>query len=157
MTASVNDIAPFVAAPLSGLLLYFYFKRTGRLTRLRATTLITAIVLFILTEAGRTFYRPYIYSHGIDDLGFADTIGNSLGTMSAVFFVAALTGSGTRRDLFLIAMVVLGLVLYELANFFSDHPVDIRDIMATLAFGALSLVSYAVMLTRIGDSVEAPR
>lgn len=157
MNLSVNDITPFVAAPLAGLLFYLHFKRTGRLNRLRAITLLTAVILFLLTEAGRSFYRPYIYSHGIDDLGIADTIGNSIGTAAAAFFVTAVTGQGTRRDLFVIAFVVLGLVLYELANFFSDHPVDIRDIIATLASGALSLVAYAVMLAKIDDSVEAPR
>jgi FtsH-binding integral membrane protein len=157
MTVTVKDVMPLFAAPIVGFVLYHYLKRTGRLHHLSRISLTTAMVLFVLTEAGRSFYRPYIYSHEIDDFGIADTIGNSLGTATAVFFVAALAGRGTRRDLFLIAFVVFGLVLYETSNFFFGHPVDIRDIMATLAFGALSSASYAVMLTRIGSTVEDSR
>jgi hypothetical protein len=27
-------------------------------------------------------YRPYVYSHNLNDFGIADTLGNHLGTMS---------------------------------------------------------------------------
>ncbi len=95
-----------------------------------------------LTEAGREWYRPWVKANDIRDFYFADTIGNSLGTVTAVFIILGLVGKGGWSDLRLIAMVTLGVVGYELAQGPMGGTIDPRDILATLLAGTLCLALY---------------
>ena len=123
-------------------MLFLWLHRTGRLDRARARTLVLGLAFFGLTELGRSFFRPYIYAHHPDHPMIANTIGNSLGTLAAVFTVVALAGVGGRKDLRIIAVVVFGLVGYELSNALFEHPVDPFDIAATLISGVAAVPLY---------------
>jgi hypothetical protein len=43
----------------------------------RIIYLVIAVFAFLITEAGRNIYRPFIYENAINDFGIADSIGNS--------------------------------------------------------------------------------
>lgn len=57
-------------------------------------------------------------------------------------------GKGNSKDIVLISIIILGLVLYEGINLISHHPFDIKDIIATVLFGLLSMYIYRRLLIR---------
>lgn len=114
-----------------------------RFDRARRVNLLVGLLALGLTEAGREWYRPWVRTNGIDDFHVADTLGNTLGTITTVFVVLGLSGKGGRRDLRLIAMVVLGLIGYELAQGPMGGAIDPRDIVATLLMWPVCLGLYA--------------
>ena len=100
---------------------------------------------FLVTEAGREFYRPYVYSHGIDDFHIADTLGNSFGTIATVFIILSLTGKNRSWDYRFIAILALGLCGYELMQGPMGGSIDPFDILATLMSGVFCLVLHRVL------------
>lgn len=106
-------------------------------------------VPFVFIPAvGRSFLRPYISTHHPHHPLLADTLGNSLGRLAAIFMVLAVAGENRRKDTALIALVTIGLVAYELRNCLSGHPVDPLDIAATLIFGAVACALYRLIHCR---------
>ncbi len=120
-------------------------------SRLKRITYSIGISAYFLTEISRSFYRPYIYANDISDWVIAETIGNSFGTVTAVFMILTMSGRGTSWDWRLVGMVVLGLLGYEMLNLHSDHPFDINDVLATIVFGGISAVIYARILAKHGN------
>lgn len=59
---------------------------------------VTAILIYELLA--RPIYRPYIYNNKIYDFHVADTIGNSLGTVAAVFILIGFIGHGRVKACF---------------------------------------------------------
>jgi len=133
-----------------------YLIARGDYTTLKKITLAIGVSAFFLTEMARSFYRPYIYANDIDDWVVADTVGNSLGTVAAVFMILTMSGRGTSWDWRLVGMVIAGLIGYEMLNLIGDHPFDVNDVVATLLFGCISIVAYARILTQFG-APTAPR
>ena len=146
------DYVPFVLIPFIGWGVWRFLKKKNDLTPLKKRTFTWAIVAYFLTEMGRSFYRPFIYSNNIDDCGIADTIGNSLGTVTAIFMILTLSGSGTSRDSRIVGIIILGLVGYEFLNLLGTHRFDSSDVIATLVFGAFSALVYARLLKQYGHS-----
>ena len=120
-------------------------------SRLKRITYSIGISAYFLTEISRSFYRPYIYANDISDWVIAETIGNSFGTVTAVFMILTMSGRGTSWDWRLVGIVVLGLLGYEMQNLISDHPFDINDVLATIVFGGISAVIYARILAKHGN------
>ncbi len=129
-----------------------YLIARGDYTQLKKTTLTIGASAFFLTEMARSFYRPYVYENDIYDWVVADTIGNSLGTVTAVFMILTMSGRGTNRDWRIVGLVITGLIGYELVNFIGNHPFDINDVVATIVFGSLSIVVYAKILSLYGET-----
>lgn len=146
----MENYIPFVLIPFIGWGVWRFLKKKNDLTPLKKRTFAWGIVAFFLTEMARSFYRPYIYAHDIEDYYVADTIGNSLGTVTAIFMVLTLAGSGTPRDWKVVGIIIGGLVGYECLNLLGDYPFDARDVVATLVFGAGSAAVYAGLLKRYG-------
>lgn len=144
------DYVPFVLIPFIGWGVWRYLKKKNDLTPLKKRTFAWGIGAYFLTETARSFYRPFIYANDIQDYFIADTIGNSLGTVTAIFMILTLAGSGTRRDWTLVGVILAGLVGYECLNLLEDHPFDGNDVIATLIFGAFSALLYAHLLHRYG-------
>jgi len=136
-----------------------YLITRGDYTTLKKMTLGIGASAFFLTEMARSFYRPFIYANDIDDWVVADTVGNSLGTIAAVFMILTMSGRGTGWDWRLVGMVIAGLFGYELLNLANDHPFDVNDVIATMIFGGISVVVYSRILAHYGvrtASGEAP-
>jgi hypothetical protein len=125
--------------------------KRGDFSALKKATLGIGISAWFLTEMGRSFYRPYVYANDIDDWVVADTIGNSLGTVTAIFMILTMAGRGNRNDWWLISLVLSGLLGYELLNLTGHHAFDLNDVLATVVFGCLSVVAYAVILFQNPD------
>ena len=106
---------------------------------------ISLAAVFIYEFIGRPFYRPYIYSNDIHDFHIADTLGNSLGTMATIFFFIAVFSNDTLKGNYLIRLVTLSVILFELAHPLLGKPVDIWDIMATIITGVASFLLYNVI------------
>jgi hypothetical protein len=146
----LQNFVPFFLIPFIGWGVRHHLLKRGEYTQLKQCTLGVGITAYFLTEMARSFYRPYVYANGIDDWVIADTIGNSLGTVTAVFMILTLAGRGDSRDWRLVGLVLTGLIAYELLNPFSSRALDLNDIYATLIFGAFSIVTYASVLRRHG-------
>ncbi len=149
---NLDNYIPFFLIPFMAWGVRHYLISKSDYSTLKKTTLSIGILAYFITEMGRSFYRPYIYANDINDWVVADTIGNSLGTVTAIFMVLTMSGRGTRWDWRLVAMVVVGLIGYELLGITSDHPIDRNDVLATLVFGSISAFIYARILDRHGSS-----
>ena len=144
----LKELVPFIFIPILGWVTLYYLKKSGKINLLRKTTLLIALIAFLLTELGRSFYRPFIYANNINDYFIADTIGNSLGTATAIFFILTISGKGNSKDFILILIIVLGLLLYEASNLLFNYPVDIHDMISTVIFGIISGLLYWRLLKK---------
>lgn len=82
----------------------------------------------------------------------ADTIGNSFGTITAIFMILTMAGRGSHWDWRLVGIVIAGLIGYEVLNLTGHHAFDVNDVIATLIFGGLSVLIYAWTLSKYGRS-----
>ncbi len=144
----VENYIPMFLIPFIGWGVRRHLISNGDFTRLKKTTLAIGLSAYFVTEMARSFYRPYIYANDIGDWFIADTIGNSLGTITAVFMILTMAGRGTGWDWRLVWMVLVGLLGYEGINLLSGHPLDLNDVLATVLFGALSIMMYSQILRR---------
>ena len=93
----------------------------------------------------RGFYRPFIYSHHINDFHFADTLGNSLGTVAAVYATMALLGRDKDHERRLIHTVSLSLLRFQVAHPLLGKPADPWDMIATVVASALCFALYRLL------------
>jgi len=146
-----HNYVPFFLIPFIGWGVRRHLMARNDFSTRKKVTLGIGISAWFLTEMGRSFYRPYIYANDINDWGIADTIGNSFGTVTAVFILLTMSGRGTRWDWRIVGLVFGGLVGYEMLNLTGSHPFDVNDVLATLVFGAISVLVYARILARYGN------
>jgi hypothetical protein len=116
-----------------------------RLSKKRFIHLIIGVIALLLAELGRAYYRPFIYSQAINDFHIADTLGNSFGTVAAVFIFVALLGRDKARDTFLIRTVTISVVVYEIAHPLLGKPIDPFDIIATVLAGVFCEGLYRLL------------
>ena len=117
--------------------------KAWRFTRARRFDLLVTLISIALYEfVARPYYRPYIYSQGINDFHIADTIGNTLGTLATVFTFLFLLGGETKRDLFIINTVTVSVAVYELAHPLLGKPMDPWDLGATVLMGGICHLIY---------------
>ena len=115
---------------------------------LRLAYAATAIGAFLLTEAGRNIYRPYIYETGINDFGIADSIGNLGGIVVQVFVSLALLNSRKTKAFNVIGFLVAGFILYEIIQPYLPKGVfDWKDIYGTIIGGIIC--AFLVVLLRL--------
>ena len=120
--------------------------RLFKIDEKRIIFFIIFIFMFILTEIGRKIYRPYIYSNKISDFWIADTIGNFTGTIAIIFFDLAGINPEYKNGKIFIYIIVVGLIVYELLQYFSPRSIcDWRDMIATLVAGIISFIIYKLI------------
>jgi len=122
----------------------------------RVAFLLIFVFTFIVTEAGRKIYRPYIYSNDIFDFWIADTIGNFTGTIAIIFFEFALINPKHMYGRRLLIFITFGLIVYELLQYFSPKSIlDWRDMIATLIAGAVSLGIYELLFKKLKEKIQS--
>ena len=120
--------------------------RLFKIDEKRIIFFIIFIFMFIVTEIGRKIYRPYIYSNKISDFWIADTIGNFTGTIAIIFFDLAGINPEYKNGKIFIYIIVVGLIVYELLQYFSPRSIcDWRDMIATLVAGIISFIIYKLI------------
>ena len=150
----MDNYIPFILIPFIYWGVLHYLKKNNNFTSLNKSTLFIAIIAFSITELGRSFYRPYIYENKIADYFIADTIGNSFGTMTAIFMILTLSGKGTNKDWILVLIIIAGLLVYELLNLTGKTAIDINDMIATVIFGTISALIYLFLLRKYSDQTN---
>jgi hypothetical protein len=86
---------------------------------------------------GRPFYRPFIYSNHIFDFHIADTLGNTLGTIAAIFIPIAVLTNDKTHGYSLIKLISIIVVIYEIGQPLLGKPIDLWDIAATMLTGGI--------------------
>ncbi len=124
-------------------------KSIRRIDLIRIAYFISAISAFLITEAGRFVYRPFIYEHNINDFGLADAMGNLGGVIVQIYLGLAILNPPLKKALRVIALFVIGYILYEFAQPYLPKGVfDWKDVFGTLIGGLLAIV-WLVLLPRI--------
>lgn len=98
--------------------------------------------LLVYEFIGRPVYRPYIYNNQINDFHIADTLGNTFGTLTTIFFLVAILSNDTSKGNYLIKLGTLSVILFELAHPLLGKPIDIWDIVATILSGFVCHLIY---------------
>ncbi len=112
----------------------------------RVIYIIVVILAFLLTEAGRYIYRPYIYNNGINDFGIADSIGNLGGIVVQIFFMLAILNSPRKKVFNVIGFVTIGYIIYEILQPYLPKGVfDWKDIYGTFIGGVVSLFIWFIV------------
>jgi hypothetical protein len=123
---------------------------------IRAVYFLLFAVFFVLTELGREVYRPYVYQHGIDDLGFADVIGNLLGTVAIIFFNLGVAHANRIQSIRMVAFVTVGVMVYELSQAILPRGVlDWKDVISTPIAGLFSLMLVLVIWRVVPDPLSS--
>lgn len=114
-----------------------------KFSRARGINLAVGFIALVIYEFfARPIYRPYIYSHQINDFHIADTLGNSLGTIATIFIFLGLIGKTRSQHYFLIKTITISLVVYEVAHLMLGKPMDYWDVLATLVTGWFCFLLY---------------
>ena len=113
----------------------------------------TSLLSFLLTEAGRFIYRPYIYENNINDFGIADSVGNWGGIVVQIFCGLAILNSTYIKGLRLIGFFVTGYILYEIIQpILPKGTFDWLDIYGTLIGGVIGLIIYMFIHLRLKEN-----
>ncbi len=117
-----------------------------KFTRYKAINFAIGISALLIYEfVGRPVYRPYIYDNKIYDFHVADTLGNTFGTLTTLFFLVALLSNETKKGNFMIKLGTLSVVVFELAHPLLGKPIDIWDVIATVLTGVFSYFIYNIL------------
>ncbi len=112
----------------------------------RLAFLVLGAGAFVFTEFGRYVYRPYVYEHGINDLGLADSVGNLGGIVVQIFLALAILNPSHRQSYRLAVFFAVGYVVYEFAQPYLPKGVfDWLDIYATVIGLLISVLLLAVV------------
>lgn len=120
--------------------------RSWRFTKYKAINFAIGISALLVYEfVGRPIYRPYIYANKINDFHIADTLGNTFGTLTTIFFLIVIFSSETIKGNYLIKLGTFSVVVYELAHPLLGKPIDTWDIVATILAGLFSYLIYNII------------
>lgn len=151
----MDSFGPFILLPIICAVIYYILKKQTDFTRKKKVLLILFAASFFLSEAGRSFYRPYIYENGFFDLYIADTLGSSFGTLTAIFFVLLLNGRDRLMDMIFIPIIAALVMVYEFLGLPGNTTFDPNDLYATIIVSVLAAaVYYFIFLKKTWKSTE---
>lgn len=120
-----------------------FFSRDGvfKPGPMRGVYFVTFAAFCILTEVGRETYRPYAYQNRINDFGFADAVGNLLGTVAVIFFCLGVSHANRVQSTRITTFVTVGTTMYELLQpVLPKGVLDWKDVVSTPIAGLFSLM-----------------
>ncbi|MBN1624278.1 MAG: hypothetical protein JW903_07905 [Clostridia bacterium] len=144
----MDSFGPFVLLPIICMVIYYILKKQTEFTKKKKVLLILFAVCFFISEAGRLYYRPYIYENGFFDLYIADTLGSSFGTLTAIFFILLLQSRDRIFDMVYIAGVTIIVMIYEFTMLPGNEVFDPKDLYATLIVSAIAAAVYYFIFLR---------
>ena len=115
----------------------------------RLAYFLVGLVALALTELGRSYYRPFVRAHALNDFHVADTLGNSFGTITTVFMCLAVFGRGDASDRRFLFIGPVSVFVFELAQPLLGNRPDPWDLLATILAGGLSAALYLVLLRAV--------
>ena len=122
---------------------------------IRGIYFVSFAIFFILTEIGREVYRPYVYQNGINDLGFADVVGNLFGTVAIIFFNLGVSHATRIQSIRITAFVTIGITIYELLQPVLPRGVlDWKDVVSTSIAGLFSLALVLAIWRVVEDPLS---
>ena len=125
-------------------------------SRSRLAFLLVGVFAFVGTEAGRYVYRPYVRSHGLDDFGLADSVGNLGGIVVQVFLGAAALNCTARQSYRAAAFFAVGYILYEFVQPYLPKGVfDWKDVVATVVGYGVAVLVLKLVWRRLGGEGPA--
>ena len=117
--------------------------KNWKFTKYKAINFAIGISALLIYElVGRPIYRPNIYKNNINDFHIADTLGNTFGTFTTLFFLIAILSNDISKGNYLIKLGTLSVVVFELAHPLLGKSIDIWDIIATIITGFISYLIY---------------
>jgi hypothetical protein len=124
--------------------------KTWKLTKYKIINFAIGISALLIYEfVGRPIYRPYIYSNNINDFHFADTLGNTFGTLTTLFFLIAIFSNDMIKGNYLIKIGTFSIVVFELAHPLLGKTIDIWDIIATVMTGLVCYFIYNNLFKKV--------
>jgi VanZ family protein len=121
----------------------------------RRDFLIVALIAFGATEAGRFIYRPFVYTHDINDWGIADTMGNHIGAVALIFAILTVMHANRLESYIVVAVVALGYVAYEFAqSYLPGSTPDMRDAIASLVGGMIAFTLVQLLPGRYDPGTD---
>ena len=112
-----------------------------KFTRYKLINLSIGIAALLIYEfIGRRWYRPYIYSNNINDFHIADTLGNSLGTITTIFILIFILSNEKVKGNYLVVLGTVSVTVFEIAHPLLGKSIDFWDILATLLTGGISFI-----------------
>lgn len=110
--------------------------KNWKLTRYKLVNFsIGSIALLLYEFIGRPFYRPFIYKSKINDFHIADTLGNTLGTIATVFFFVAVLSNDLQKGNYLVKLISISVLVFELIHPLFGKSIDLWDVIATIITG----------------------
>jgi hypothetical protein len=103
------------------------------------------LVFVIIGFIAKSVYRDYITRNGIDDFGLAGSLPSFL---YVIGFSQLLMIRPVRYPVLIALVVTTGSIVYEFRQFYSSHTLDINDIFASLAGGAVSVIILLLIENR---------
>jgi len=91
---------------------------------------------------GKSLYRPYAYENGLRDYGFADF---SPSLFYVLGFSQLLLIKPSKHPWLVITVVTLGSVGYEMMQAKSNGIIDVKDMVASVFGGFISLLIWKMM------------
>jgi len=117
--------------------------RNWKFTKYKAINFAFGVSALLIYEfVGRPIYRSYIYNSKINDFHIADTLGNTFGTLSTIFFLIAILSNDTKKGNYLIKLGTFSVIVFEILHPLLGKPIDIWDIIATILAGVASYLIY---------------
>jgi len=95
------------------------------------------ILFIVIGFLAKAFYREYINRNGIDDFGLAGSLPSFL---YVIGFSQLLQIRPIRYPALVILVVTIGSILYEYKQSLTTGIMDVNDIVASIAGGAVSLL-----------------
>lgn len=124
-----------------------------RMTKYKVINFTIAILSLLIYEfIGRPVYRTFIYSNNLNDFHIADTLGNTFGTVTTLFFLVGIFSNDKIKGNYLIKVGTISVVVYELAQPLLGKPIDPWDIVATVLTGGISLLAYNLIFQERQDT-----
>ena len=123
-------------------------KNTDKLTKNyynKKILLYFSISFGIIGLLSKIIYRPFILNSQINDFIFQGFAPNLFATLSLCLFASFLTKTGTIKTMI---FVTIGLLAYEIEQYWTSRTFDILDVVATIIGLVISILIFNMFVKK---------